>query len=87
MKKLKRKYMKPMIFDGTVGSMTLSAWGRTKREAVKRLRKKFAERGIYTIPEPLVDLLVVSQPRPISRRVAILPIPEKKPAVKKAVKP
>jgi len=47
--KLPRKYTSPSIFVGTVGSHSLRAEGRTKREAEKRLRLAFANVGMPTI--------------------------------------
>jgi hypothetical protein len=47
--KLPRKHTSPSIFVGTVGSTTLRAEGRTKREAEKRLRTAFARVGLSTI--------------------------------------
>jgi hypothetical protein len=59
MKKLKMKFMTPSNYKGTVRTISIIAQGRKKREAVKRLRKIFARRGIPTQPSPLEDLLVV----------------------------
>src|SRR5579864_9554059 len=59
MAKLKRKYTKPSPYIGVVGGTQIRAEGRTKREAVKRLRRAFLNQGIQTIPDGHWDLLEV----------------------------
>ena len=53
----KRKFQTGNTFQGTVGGTTLTAIGRTKREATVRLRRMFAAIGSPTKPDALVDLL------------------------------
>jgi hypothetical protein len=48
------------LYTGRVAHTTIHATGRTKREAVKRLRHAFRVAGIVTIPDPFTDLLYVS---------------------------
>jgi hypothetical protein len=64
--KTDRKHTQSNQYIGRVGGRVLQAGGRTKREAVKRLRLAFARIGVQTIPEALTDLLEVS-PAKISR--------------------
>ena len=65
-RKIKRKFTHNVIFRGeVVGSeIRLTEFGRTKREAEKKLRKRFlTEYKIHTRPEPHVDLLIVTMNR------------------------
>jgi hypothetical protein len=72
-----QKFIAGNNYQGTVGGTTLTAIGRTKREAVVRLRRMFANIGIPTQPTPLVDLLDVTS-APIVKAVA--PVKARKPA-------
>ncbi len=60
MSKLAAKYKPSVMYYGRVGELQLRAEGRTKREAVKRLRKEFAKSGVSTRPDSFVDLLEVA---------------------------
>lgn len=57
---MKAKYKCDQKWTGTVGQTAFTVLGRTKREAVKRLRRMFAENGIPTIPDSMSDFLLVS---------------------------
>jgi hypothetical protein len=62
MAKLSRKFFAPQTFRGIVRIsdtevIEMSATGRNKREAEKKLRILFRDRGIITQPDPTVDLL------------------------------
>ena len=57
--KLKRKFSTANKFIGTAHGKTITATGRTKREATKRLRLLFAAQGVPT-SSALLDHLVVS---------------------------
>lgn len=57
MSKLKCKFKGETIYQATLQGITLQASGRMKREAVKRLRKKFLDHGISTQPSMIKDLL------------------------------
>jgi hypothetical protein len=46
---MKAKFKKDNPWTGAVGNVHLVAGGRTKREAIKRLRKMFADHGLPTI--------------------------------------
>lgn len=54
-----RKFFAGNKYQGTVGNKSLIVFGRTKREAVKRMRKAFLELGMPTMPTPLEDKLEV----------------------------
>lgn len=47
--KLERKHTSPSLFKGIVGKTEQFAFGRTKREAERRLRRGFARLGKPTI--------------------------------------
>lgn len=57
MARLKCKFKGETLYQATVQGVTLQASGRMKREATKRLRKKFLDHGISTRPSMMVDLL------------------------------
>jgi hypothetical protein len=61
MSKLARKFVSANTFTGIVkvGEEThsLSATGRNKREAEKKIREMFLVNGIPTRPNPTIDLL------------------------------
>lgn len=85
--KLKAKYIIPQDFEGRVNSVTLRAKGRNKREAEKRLRKLFAERGLPTRPEGSIDLLEVYRyypgkpvAKPVAKSVDRVPVVAPEPA-------
>ncbi len=72
--KTPRKHTKDNLYTGTVGNVTILSSGRTKREAIKRLRKLFAAQGVPTLLNTLeqgdhpsttvpayVDRLIVAQ--------------------------
>lgn len=59
MTKMKRKFTSPSKYFGQVRDTRILAEGRTKREAVKRLRIAFSNQGIQTIPDGQTDLLTV----------------------------
>jgi hypothetical protein len=65
--KLKRKYCKDNQYLGVViyngKTVQLKSSGKTKREAIIRLRKMFADIGFPTRPSSLVDLLTVTSIR------------------------
>jgi hypothetical protein len=44
-----RKHITPHTYEGRVGVARMKAQGRTKREAVTRLRRQFAASGLQTI--------------------------------------
>jgi hypothetical protein len=77
---LKRKFQAGNPYIGTVGGTTLRATGRTKREAVVRLRRMFASAGLPTKPDALTDLLSVMQDAKVAPTV-------KAPKAKKPAKP
>lgn len=57
MSKLKCKYKGETLYQAEVKGIIAQATGRSKREAVKRIRAKFLEKGISTRPSMIVDLL------------------------------
>ena len=58
--KYARKFSGENTYTGQVLGHVIQTTGRTKREAVKRLRLLFANAGIRTQPTPFEDLLEVS---------------------------
>ena len=57
MSKLKCKYKGETLYQAELKGVLAQATGRNKREAVKRIRAKFLEKGISTRPSMIVDLL------------------------------
>ena len=69
MAKMKRKHTFESPYHATIRGVTVQTKGRTKREAVKRMRRAFLEKGIPTmpvidgLPKDLLDGIVVSGKR------------------------
>jgi hypothetical protein len=56
---MKAKYKGAHEYIGRVGRKAVHALGRTKREAVRRIRLIFARAGIQTQPDAITDLLQI----------------------------
>ena len=56
---LARKYSGWNTYTGRVENHEIQVTGRTRREAVKRLRVEFSRMGMPTRPDVYTDLLVV----------------------------
>jgi hypothetical protein len=61
---MKAKYKNWIDYEGRVGNTRMRAKGRTKREAIKRLRTMFANAGHPTMASHLEDKLYCHQVQP-----------------------